>query len=486
MKSGTEGLHGANVEGLHGANVVLNRCSVGTPTQQFRQGCRASRSTASTVHAAELGAQVRVSNEPSVLPPSPDTQAYLTQSGQKAAGAIARQQESRSSGRAPRGEPEVRMLGPPDSLPRELVPQWQDPKTEFRWACRACSDRGLARSGSFRDARTRGCGPWMGAGIAVTGSTAVDRVPGIVDRVAVTTARARGAEACRGVGVATTRAGGIGPMWVSATRRRAEADFTNAAEAAATTAADLAGSGVDAELVPEARKAAGGVRNRGDENTPPGAGEASEAAPSVPKPPSSSISICTEASVPGLIPLETTGVLGSEAIDAVDDAGDAGVRGIGENGGVDPLGIDANDNTSPSVETAMPEAGADEVETEAAGSDEGTVCPLLLPGADQGLLDDFAGLLSLPLWSAEGMIGPASSEVSESTVRDVEDPDVTAAPPSDPEEAGGVGTEPTEDPEADGGGGIGNCSAPNSTRKVAKAAGIADADAELAPPETEL
>ncbi|GMF37530.1 unnamed protein product [Phytophthora fragariaefolia] len=198
----------------------------------------------------------------------------------------------------------------------------------------------------------------MGAGIAVTGSKAVDRVPGIVNRVTVTTARARGAEAYRGVGVATTRAGGIGPVWVLATRRRTEADVTTAA----TTAADAAGSVVDAGLVTEAwvalgvregvvkpsSKASGaasfsaatmdripavvntarvgrpsrrGWETTGDENTPPGATEASDAAPSAPRPPSSSISTGIEASVPGVMPLETTGVLGSEAVDAVDDAG---------------------------------------------------------------------------------------------------------------------------------------------------------------------
>ncbi|GMF28883.1 unnamed protein product [Phytophthora fragariaefolia] len=92
-----------------------------------------------------------------------------------------------------------------------------------------------------------------------------------------------------------------------------------------------------------------------------------------PEPLSSSISTGTEASVPGVIPLGPPGVLGSDAVDAVNDTGDAGVLGIGENGGSDPLGIDANDNTSLSAKTAMPETGADEVETEAVGSDEGTL-----------------------------------------------------------------------------------------------------------------
>ncbi|GMF56447.1 unnamed protein product [Phytophthora fragariaefolia] len=262
--------------------------------------------------------------------------------------------------------------------------------------------------------RTRGCGSWIGAGIVVAGSKAVDRVPGIVDRVAVTTVRARKADACRGVRVATTRAGGTGPVWVLATRRRAEADVTTASETTATTAADSAGSGTDAGLATEAWVAAGmrkgvakpstkasgtasfsaatmdrspavvdaarvgrpsrrGWETTGDENTPPGASEVSDAAPSAPRPPSSSISTGTEASVPGAIPRDTTGVLGREAVDAVDDAGDAGVRGIGENGGSDPLGMNANDNTSLSGETAIPEIGADEVESEAAGGEEGTL-----------------------------------------------------------------------------------------------------------------
>ncbi|GMF33627.1 unnamed protein product [Phytophthora fragariaefolia] len=111
----------------------------------------------------------------------------------------------------------------------------------------------------------------------------------------------------------------------------------------------------------------------GDENTPPGATEASDTAPSAPRPPSSSISTGIEASVPGAIPRDTTGVLGREAVDAVDDAGDASVRGIGENGGSDPLGMDANDNTSLSAETAIPEIGADEVGSVAAESEEGAL-----------------------------------------------------------------------------------------------------------------
>ncbi|GMF24477.1 unnamed protein product [Phytophthora fragariaefolia] len=276
----------------------------------------------------------------------------------------------------------------------------------------------------------------------------------------------------------------------------------------ATTTADSAGSGVDVDLATEAWVAVGvldnaakpstkiagaaslsaaaidrspavvgaarvvrpsrrGWETTGDANTPPGVAEASEAAPSVPESPSSSISTGTEASVPGVMPLETTGVLGKEAVDAVDDARDAGVRGIGENGGSDALGMDAKDNTSLSAETAIPEIGADEVGSEAAGSEEGTLCggPLLVTateaacftafrafrstesrpsrcfflgggGADRSLADDFAVLLLLPLWSAEGIIGPESSELSESTARDVEDPDLAAAPPSDPEEVG--------------------------------------------------
>ncbi|GMF53834.1 unnamed protein product [Phytophthora fragariaefolia] len=227
----------------------------------------------------------------------------------------------------------------------------------------------------------------------------------------------------------------------------------------------------------------------GDENTPPGETEAAEVAPSAPAPPESSTSTGTEASVPEVTPLRPTGVLGSDAVDAVDDTGDVVVRGIGENGGFDPLGTDANESTPLSAGTAMPEAGADEVETETAESVERTLCEGPLPlaaaeaacftafgvfkstegrpsrsfflgggGADRGLPDDFAGLLGLPF----------------------------SSPLKDPEEVGGVGPEPTEDPEAAGGGGIANCSAPNSSKNVAKAAGIADTDAELAPPETEL
>ncbi|GMF23195.1 unnamed protein product [Phytophthora fragariaefolia] len=219
-------------------------------------------------------------------------------------------------------------------------------------------------------------------------------------------------------------------------------------------------------------------------NTSPGATEASEGAPSAPEPPSASISTGIEASVPGVIPLETTGVPGSEAVDAVDDAGDAGVRGIGENGGFDPLGVDANGNTSLSAETAMPKTGADEVETEAAGSDDGTLSegPLLLAAAEAACFAAFQAFKS-----TEGRPSRCYFLGGEgSTVRDVVASDVAAAPPSNPEEAGGVGTEPSEDPEAAGGGGIANSSAPNSFRKVAKAAGITDAEAELAPPEPEL
>ncbi|GMF36975.1 unnamed protein product [Phytophthora fragariaefolia] len=221
--------------------------------------------------------------------------------------------------------------------------------------------------------------------------------------------------------VAAARAGRTGPVRVLVTRRQAEADVTIAAEAATTTAADSAGSGVDVDFATEAWVAAGvldnaakpstkvagaasfsaaaidrsptvvdaarvgrpsrrGGETTGDENTPPGATEAAEVAPLAPELPSSSLSTGTEASVPGVMPVETTGVLGSKAVDAVDDARDAGIRGIEKNGGPDPLGMDANDNTSLSVETAIPEIGADEVEGEAAGSEEGTLCgcPLLL------------------------------------------------------------------------------------------------------------
>ncbi|GMF37976.1 unnamed protein product [Phytophthora fragariaefolia] len=87
---------------------------------------------------------------------------------------------------------------------------------------------------------------------------------------------------------------------------------------------------------------------------------ASEAAPSAPAPPSSSISTGTEASVPGIIPLLATGVLGRDVVDAVDDAGDAGARRIGEKGGLEPPGIDANDSMSLSAETAIQEIGADD------------------------------------------------------------------------------------------------------------------------------
>ncbi|GMF17697.1 unnamed protein product [Phytophthora fragariaefolia] len=157
--------------------------------------------------------------------------------------------------------------------------------------------------------------------------------------------------------------------------------------------------------------------------------------------------------------LETTGVLGRKAVDAVDDAGVAGVRGIGENGGSDRLGIDANDNTSLSAETAMPETSADEVETEAVGSDEGPLCegPLLLTAAEAGCFAAFRAFKS-----------------------------TKAAPLSDPEKSGGVDPEPSEDPKAAGGGGIAHYSAPNSSEKVVKAADITDAEAELVPPETVL
>ncbi|GMF34574.1 unnamed protein product [Phytophthora fragariaefolia] len=80
-------------------------------------------------------------------------------------------------------------------------------------------------------------------------------------------------------------------------------------------------------------------------------------------------------------------------------------------------------------------------------------------GANRSLADDLAGLVPLPLWSAEGTMGPESSESSELTVRDVEDPDLAAVPPSVPEEAGGASPEASEDPEAARGGGIANCSA---------------------------
>ncbi|GMF45564.1 unnamed protein product [Phytophthora fragariaefolia] len=72
---------------------------------------------------------------------------------------------------------------------------------------------------------------------------------------------------------------------------------------------------------------------------PPMALDASEATPSDPVLPSSSISTGTEASVPGVVPLGATDVLGGDAVGAVDYAGDADARGIGENGGLEPLGI---------------------------------------------------------------------------------------------------------------------------------------------------
>ncbi|GMF19519.1 unnamed protein product [Phytophthora fragariaefolia] len=121
-------------------------------------------------------------------------------------------------------------------------------------AVKAGYNRGFARSGSLREARTRGCGPWIGAGIADTGSNTVDRVPGIVDNVAVTTVRVRGVTAGRD-GMRRRN----GAVWVLAARRRADADVTAADEAAATTAADSTGSGVVAIHATEAAVVAGAL-----------------------------------------------------------------------------------------------------------------------------------------------------------------------------------------------------------------------------------
>ncbi|GMF37984.1 unnamed protein product [Phytophthora fragariaefolia] len=66
--------------------------------------------------------------------------------------------------------------------------------------------------------------------------------------------------------------------------------------------------------------------------------EASEAAPSTTAASSPSISRGIGASVPKVTPLGATGVLGRNAVEVVGDAGDVGARGIGENGGLEPLG----------------------------------------------------------------------------------------------------------------------------------------------------
>ncbi|GMF29407.1 unnamed protein product [Phytophthora fragariaefolia] len=370
----------SGTEGLHGANVVLNGCSAGNPHQQFRQGCRASRSTTPAVQAAVLGAQVRVSIE------------YCSIKG-----------SSRIS-----GGHSILPLASRVHQTQNCVGNW----SQRRSARKLRALLGLAKSGSFRDARTRGFGPWIGAGLAVTGSKAVDRVPGIVDRVAVTTVRAREAEACRGaVRVATTRAGGIGPVWVLATRRRAELNVTTAAEAAATTAADSAGSGTDAGLATEAWVAAD-MREVVAKPSTKASGAASFSAATMEQSPA--VVDAARVGRPSRRGWETTGdetppresqtwhrlprdlhrrrsqpvsklrYQGQYPLtppaywkvrhDAVDDAGGAGVRGIGENGGSDPLGMDASDNTPLSAETAMPEISADEIGTGTAGSDEGTLC----------------------------------------------------------------------------------------------------------------
>ncbi|GMF41676.1 unnamed protein product [Phytophthora fragariaefolia] len=141
------------------------------------------------------------------------------------------------------------------------------------------------------------------------------------------------------------------------------------------------------------------------------------------------------------------------------------LRGIGKrecaqlsNGNANTkVGTDANESTPLSAETAMPETSAGKVEAETAGSDKGTLCGR---GSDRCLADDFAGRLPLPLWREEGITGPESSEVSESPVRDVEVPGVAATAPSEPDEAGGAGTEAPEGLEAAGRVGIANCSAP--------------------------
>ncbi|GMF59834.1 unnamed protein product [Phytophthora fragariaefolia] len=157
----------------------------------------------------------------------------------------------------------------------------------------------------------------------------------------------------------------MGPVWVLATRQRAEADVTTAAEAVVTTAADTTGSGVVATLAAKACTVAcvleGVVRpsasasetaltstaatdlgvavvdaarvrlpsRRGcvttsDAKTPPMALEALEAASSASVPPSSSISIGAEASMLGVAPLGSIGVLGRDVVEAMDDAGDIG------------------------------------------------------------------------------------------------------------------------------------------------------------------
>ncbi|GMF33570.1 unnamed protein product [Phytophthora fragariaefolia] len=191
-----------------------------------------------------------------------------------------------------------------------------------------------------------------------------------------------------------TRAGGMEPVWVLATRRHPEGDVTTAAEAAATTAADSAGSGVDATLATDAWAVVGVLEGvvkpstsaSGAPSTSTAAGpEASKVVSSPPVPLSSSIATGIEASVPGVAVLEAFGVLGKDAVDAVDESGDIGSRGISENGRVEPLGTDANDNASPPTDTAIPETVGDYTGVDVAGCGGGTLCGGLLRLAAEDL-----------------------------------------------------------------------------------------------------
>ncbi|GMF28774.1 unnamed protein product [Phytophthora fragariaefolia] len=86
--------------------------------------------------------------------------------------------------------------------------------------------------------------------------------------------------------------------------------------------------------------------------------------------------------MPGVVPLEAAAIIDRDIVEAVDGTGDMGV--IGENGGLETLGTDANESVSPSAETAILEAGAnDAVADEAEGGDRALGVGLLsLAAAD--------------------------------------------------------------------------------------------------------
>ncbi|GMF16713.1 unnamed protein product [Phytophthora fragariaefolia] len=225
MKSGTEG--------LYRANVVLNGCSAGNPTQQFRQGCRTSRSTTSSVHDAVLGAQVRVSNE------------YCNIEG-----------SSKISG--------GHLILPPASGVHQIQ------NLLGIWSQRRSARRGTRPEWVLATRRRAEVVVTTAAEAAAT-TAAASAGSGVAAKLAT--------EPC----VACWRPGG---------RCQTQRQASGAASFSAA-AIDRSSAVVDAERVD--RPSRRGWETTVDGNTPPEATEASEAAPAAPEPPLSSISSGTEA-----------------------------------------------------------------------------------------------------------------------------------------------------------------------------------------------